>query len=131
MAVASFYSPLRAPTRHADQLADYFQNLYFSNGAFIAYTSDPASMPDVADILSAYPETPDRVAAGQERWQVVSKRARRPTDTFGKVVVRKAGIAVSLRTILTTGSRAHGTVAAQRRGERCDGHIDAQSLLSL
>nr|XP_031863347.1 uncharacterized protein CI109_001222 [Kwoniella shandongensis]KAA5530419.1 hypothetical protein CI109_001222 [Kwoniella shandongensis] len=74
---------------------NYFQNLYLSNGTFIAITSDPSSLPEVEKIMSAYPDDDGHTyhPAGKDRWAVWVPGVD-DLSGLGGVAVRKVGISM-------------------------------------
>ncbi|WVQ80732.1 hypothetical protein IAT38_002837 [Cryptococcus sp. DSM 104549] len=74
---------------------NYFQNLYLFNGTFIAYTSDPAHLPEASHIMSAHPSDDGKSypPAGVDRWRIIVP-GEEDISFFGGVVVRKPGISM-------------------------------------
>ncbi|KAK8864481.1 hypothetical protein IAR55_001731 [Kwoniella newhampshirensis] len=91
-------NPVSMPqTRWVEGVAgfNYFQNLYLSNGTFLAITSDPSSLPDVEKIMSAFPDDDGHTVhpAGLDRWSVLVP-GEDDLSGLGGVAVRKVGISM-------------------------------------
>ncbi|WWC89225.1 uncharacterized protein L201_004143 [Kwoniella dendrophila CBS 6074] len=72
----------------------YFKNLYLQNGTFLAITSNPSSIPEVARIMSAHPTDDNKYPpAGQDRWKVLTI-GQDDLSGLGGVAVRKDGVSM-------------------------------------
>ncbi|WRT66462.1 uncharacterized protein IL334_003421 [Kwoniella shivajii] len=73
---------------------NYFKNLYLQNGTFLAITSDPSSIPEVASIMSAHPTNDNKnPPAGLDRWRVLVP-GKDDLSGLGGVAIRKDGISM-------------------------------------
>lgn len=81
--------------------ADYFRNLYFSNGTFLVLTTNPSSFPEQgADyIFSGLARLDDpsrkRPPAGEDRFAIMTPKEAMDRGLLQPAAIRKEGISVS------------------------------------
>ncbi|WVR08387.1 hypothetical protein IAU60_005442 [Kwoniella sp. DSM 27419] len=79
---------------------DYFHNLYLSNGVYIVLTSEPEHLPEkgVSAIFSGLADPEDKwhhhLAAGEDRFLIVTPEQAEQRQLFQRSAVRKTGISL-------------------------------------
>ncbi|GFZ43816.1 hypothetical protein JCM24511_01536 [Saitozyma sp. JCM 24511] len=74
---------------------NYFENLYLHNGTFYAVVTDPEAVPEVAQIMSDFPDDDGSThrPAQADRWEVLVQ-GRDDLSVLGQVAVVKSGISM-------------------------------------
>ncbi|RSH87242.1 hypothetical protein EHS25_003151 [Saitozyma podzolica] len=74
---------------------NYFENLYLHNGTFYAVVTDPEAVPEVAQIMSDFPDDDGNThqPAKADRWKVLVQ-GRDDLSALGQVAVVKSGISM-------------------------------------
>lgn len=86
---------------HSSSSADYFRNLYFCNGTFLALTTNPSSFPEqgVNYIFSGLMEVDDphrqHFAAEEDRFAIMTPKEAMDRGLLQPAAIRKEGITVS------------------------------------
>lgn len=91
----------RSLPTHSYLSADYFRNLYFSNGTFLALTTKPSSFPEqgVDFIFSGIVKEGDpyrkHFAAEEDRFAIMTPKEAMDSGLLQPAAIRKEGISVS------------------------------------